>query len=114
MNLNQNEKHGAEYGYVLEIPLIPFYGHMLDTFNFPPTYKLITPRQEMQEPSDENLDLDKFYDRWKTDRIPSWCDRILTVNNACVSRIIYDSCDSPLVVNSDHLPVFSMFEVNEF
>jgi hypothetical protein len=110
-NLNQNEKHGAEYGYVLEIPLIPFYGHMLDKFNFPPTYKLITPRQEILESSDEHLHLEKFYDRWKTDRIPSWCDRILTVNHTCVSRIIYDCCDSPLVMNSDHLPVFSMFEV---
>ena len=113
INLNQNEKHGAEYGYMLEIPIMPFYGHMLDKFNFAPTYKLLTPRQDVMEQTDDALRIEQFYDRWNADRIPCWCDRILTINNSCVSRILYQSCDSPLITNSDHLPVFSLFEVGE-
>jgi hypothetical protein len=111
-NLNQNEKHGKEYGYILEVPLLPFYRHMIDKFNFPPTYKVFNDRCDIQDPNAKMLDLNKYYARWNTDRIPSWCDRILTINNTNVNRISYESCDSPLISNSDHLPVFSLFKVS--
>ena len=111
-NLNNSEKHGVEYGYVLEVPLLPFYRHLIDKFNFPPTYKVYRDRKEIQDPNLNTLDLDRYYERWDTDRIPSWCDRILTIRNPNVSLIRYDSCDSLLINNSDHLPVYSLFLIN--
>lgn len=111
-NLKSDVKHGAEYGYILEIPLLPFYRHMIDKFNFPPTYKVYRDRTDIQNPEDDQLDIEKYYTRWNTDRIPSWCDRILSIENYNVKRILYESSDSILVNNSDHLPVYALFLVN--
>lgn len=111
-NLNSNEKQGVEYGYILDVPLLPFYRHMIDKFIFPPTYKVYRNRTEIQNQDIDKLDLDRYYERWDTDRIPSWCDRILTMNHPNVVRILYESNDHILINNSDHLPVYSLFYVN--
>ena len=104
-----NKNIGAEYGYRLEVPLLPFYRHVVDKFDFPPTYKVYRDRKEIQDPFSEKLDLDRYYERWNTDRIPSWCDRILTIQNPILIRLSYNSMDSPLIANSDHIPVWSLF-----
>jgi len=111
-NLKSDIKHGAEYGYILEIPLLPFYRHMIDKFNFAPTYKVYNNRTTIQNAEDDKLDIDSFYARWNTDRIPSWCDRILCIENYNVKRILYESVDSILINNSDHLPVYALFLVH--
>jgi hypothetical protein len=111
-NLKSDIKHGAEYGYILDIPLLPFYRHMIDKFNFPPTYKVYNNRTTIQNPQEDKLDIDSFYARWNTDRIPSWCDRILCIENYNVKRILYESDDSILINNSDHLPVYALFLVH--
>lgn len=107
------KQYGNEYGYCIDIPLVPIYRLMVDKFEFPPTYKVYRDRKDIQNPEITPLDLDRFYERWNTDRIPSWCDRILILKNPKLTRITYNSGDSPLINNSDHLPVWSLFHVED-
>ena len=105
--------------YKLEdIVIPPFYKNLLDTFRFQPSYKVQRDRKVsvkhlypiVRQPSGglEELDMNQ-YTRWDTDRIPSWCDRILHLPSQRIRRIIYDTDNSPLIANSDHLPVYSLF-----
>ena len=107
-NLN-TQYFGHEYGYRLETPLLPFYNSLIDKPLFQPTYKVYKDRTNIQDFNSEELDLDKYYERWNTDRIPSWCDRILSAKNHKLKRIVYESQDSHYISNSDHLPVWSIF-----
>ena len=110
--------------YKLEDIVIPsFYKSLLDTFQFQPTYKLQRDRKVsvkhlypvVKKPSAglEELDMSQ-YTRWDTDRIPSWCDRILYMPSQRINRVIYGTDNSPLIANSDHLPVFSLFLADFF
>lgn len=111
--LTEGKNYAAEYGYQLEIPLLPFFRQLIDTFQFPPTYKVYRGRKEIQDPLESTLNIDKFYERWDTDRIPSWCDRVLFYKNDNIERLTYNSGDSRLINNSDHLPVWSHFKVSD-
>jgi hypothetical protein len=105
-------KYGEEFGYQLDIPLLPYYKDLIDKPNFPPTYKVYNNRSEVLDMDNKVLELERFYCRWDTDRIPSWCDRILTAQYPGIKRLVY-TCDDHLYVNqSDHLPVYSLFEID--
>jgi hypothetical protein len=108
-----NTKYGEEYGYHLDVPLLSFYKYLLDKPEFSPTYKVYNNRTDIQEMNKESLDLDKYYCRWNTDRLPCWCDRILTANYPGINRLIYTTDDSKLINNSDHLPIFSLFNIED-
>lgn len=113
-NLNDlnNKKYGKEYGYDLEAPLLSFYKYLLDKPEFAPSYKVYNDRTEIQQQNTNIIDLDKYYCRWNTDRTPCWCDRILTANYPGISRLIYRSDDHILINASDHLPIFSLFDID--
>jgi len=110
-NLN-NKKYGEEYGYELEAPLLSFYKYLLDKPEFSPSYKVFNNRTDIQQISNNTLLLDKYYCRWNTDRPPCWCDRILTANYPGIERLLYTSDDHILINASDHLPVFSLFNIH--
>ena len=69
-------------------------------------------RTDIQDMNNKMIDLDKYYCRWNTDRTPCWCDRILTANYPGINRIVYTSDDHSLINESDHLPIFSLFNID--
>jgi hypothetical protein len=106
-----NKKYGQEYGYHLEAPLLSFYKYLLDKPEFCPSYKVFNNRTDIQDINNKTIDLDKHYCRWNTDRTPCWCDRILTANYPGINRIMYTADDHVLINQSDHLPIFSLFNI---
>lgn len=101
--------YGEEYGYQLSAQLYPFYNQIIDRPDFSPTYKVFKNRIAIQSQHEEKLDPDLYYDRWKDDRVPSWCDRILYTPKPFIKRIRYNNHDSEKINNSDHLPLMSLF-----
>jgi hypothetical protein len=112
LNNLSNRKYGEEYGYELEAPLLSFYKYLLDKPEFSPSYKVYNNRSDIQDMNSKIIELDKYYSRWNTDRTPCWCDRILTANYPGIDRLLYTSDDHILINASDHLPVFSLFLID--
>jgi hypothetical protein len=107
-----NKKYGEEYGYQLDAPLLSFYKYLLDKPAFSPSYKVYNNRTDIQDMKNKTVDLDKYYSRWNTDRTPCWCDRILTANYPGINRLMYTCDDHSLINLSDHLPVLSLFHID--
>ena len=112
LNNLSNKKYGEEYGYQLDGPLLSFYKYLLDKPEFSPSYKVYNNRTDIQDMNSRIIDLDKYYCRWNTDRTPCWCDRILTANYPGINRILYTSDDHLLINESDHLPILSLFYID--
>jgi hypothetical protein len=113
--LDMNDCFGTEFGFHLETLLLPFYNHIIDKPLFPPTYKLHLDRQSciITIENTDKLDIETHYNRWNTDRRPSWCDRILYVPHPNLTRKKYECADNITINNSDHLLVWSVFELSE-
>lgn len=112
LNNLSNRKYGEEYGYELEAPLLSFYKYLLDKPEFSPSYKVYNNRTDIQDMKNKIIELDKHYSRWNTDRTPCWCDRILTANYPGIDRLLYTSDDHILINTSDHLPIYSLFLID--
>jgi hypothetical protein len=92
-----------------------FHGLSEAPINFPPTYKFSDAAQQAARQALENPDLATEW-KWSSHRWPSWCDRILYLDDAAASRgagegtahrtikpVVYDAL--PLFPHSDHRPV---------
>jgi hypothetical protein len=92
-----------------------FHGLSEAPIKFPPTYKFSDAAQQAARQALENGDSDTEW-KWSSHRWPSWCDRILYLDDAAASRgdgegaahrtvkpVVYDAL--PLFPHSDHRPV---------
>jgi hypothetical protein len=92
-----------------------FHGLSEAPINFPPTYKFSDAAQQAARQELENSDSNTEW-KWSSHRWPSWCDRILYLDDAVASRgagegtahrtvkpVVYDAL--PLFPHSDHRPV---------
>lgn len=92
-----------------------FHGLSEAPIDFPPTYKYSDAAQQAAQQALASGDADPDW-KWSTHRWPSWCDRILYLDDAAASRgagegavhqtikpRVYDAL--PLFPHSDHRPV---------
>lgn len=92
-----------------------FHGLSEAPIGFPPTYKFSDTAQQAARQALENGDENTEW-KWSTHRWPSWCDRILYLDNTAASSdtseaaarrtikpVVYDAL--PLFPHSDHRPV---------
>ncbi|KAJ5381807.1 uncharacterized protein N7496_004235 [Penicillium cataractarum] len=91
-----------------------FHGLFEAPINFPPTYKFSDAAQQDARRALETGDSDTEW-KWSSHRWPSWCDRILYLDDAAsrdtsdgaahrtVKPVVYDAL--PLFPHSDHRPV---------
>lgn len=75
--------------------------------NFFPTCKLIK-KCPIEESESRKYQIVKG----KTQRVPSWCDRIL-YNGNNITCLYYDNFDKGYTCKSDHIPVIGLFEINQ-
>jgi len=73
-----------------------------DSLNFQPTYRLLRYEHDTNK--------NRIYDP-KKNRVPSWCDRILSKRQPgfYIKRTAYEARNLP--ASSDHMPIFATFEL---